>query len=61
MENLKYVGAELVDDETIVTFIDSNGKGYVMKVMIETLIPKGIEDNSEIHDYLMEDFEDGVD
>lgn len=60
MENLKFVSAELVDGETIVTFVDGNGKGYVMKVMIETKLPKGIK-NSDVHDYLIEDFEDGVD
>ena len=36
-----------------------NGRGYVAKIEIETVLPEGLNDK-QAADYLLEDYEDGI-
>ena len=55
MENI-----ELVEHENgLLAIFTVNGKGYVAKVEIETVVPEGLDDEETV-EYLLEDYEDGV-
>ena len=46
------------EDGTLVVFTH-NGRGYVAKIEIETVLPEGLNDE-QAADYLLEDYEDGI-